>query len=376
MSEEAHIVIEVNGLADVVAATTEIASVDGVRGQLVYRGHAANELALRHSFEDVAALLWTGTGAGRCEPCGDPEIGAKLQRLRSVDDWVLEVVDRLPSSADLMSVLRTAVSALGVHSDWPPTLEQALSLTAKVPTLITYRWARQRGIHPTSPNPHLPHVANYLYMVHDGRKASPAHVRALQAYMILAMEHGMNASTFAARVVTSTQSDLASALTAAIGAMKGPLHGGAPSEVMTMLEDIGTPDRARPWLRTQLEQGKRLMGFGHRIYKTEDPRAVALREVVSRLRQDDPWFTLALQVEADAVDLLAEFKPGRRLYANVEFWAACILRAVGIPKELYTPTFTTSRMVGWTAHVLEQAACNRLIRPQSVYAGPLPPETT
>lgn len=362
----------VNGLKDVVAAATSIALVDGLQGKLVYRGFDARDLALTHSFEQVAALLWGEHTDGETS-ANVSDLSDRLLRARAVDPSVLAVLDQLPPQTSMMSVLRTAVSAMGITDTWPPTADQAIRYTANIPTLIAYRWARLRGTKPTPPHPDLPHVANYLYMLNDGKLSSKEHVRALEAYMILAMEHGMNASTFAARVVTSTQSDLASALTAAIGAMKGPLHGGAPSEVMTMLEDIETPKRARAWLIAELEAGRRLMGFGHRIYKTQDPRALALRDVLAQMQQDDPWFALALEVEALAVDLLATYKPGRNLYANVEFFAACILRAVDIPTALYTPTFTASRVVGWSAHVLEQASCNRLIRPQSVYVGPTPP---
>lgn len=182
----------------------------------------------------------------------------------------------------------------------------------------------------------------------------------------------MNASTFAGRVVLSTQAGLFAAVSAAIGAMMGPLHGGAPSEVIAMLEEIGTADRAEPWMRGVLEQGGRLMGFGHRIYKTKDPRAEALRTVTSRLTGGDPAFELALHVERIAIRLLEEYKPGRRLYTNVEFYAAAIMKAIQLPTELFTPTFTIARSVGWTAHMLEQASHNRIFRPQSEYTGPMP----
>lgn len=194
----------------------------------------------------------------------------------------------------------------------------------------------------------------------------------LRLIEVLPLEHGLNASTFAARVVTSTASDLVSAVCAAIGAMKGPLHGGAPSEVLYMLEDIGNKSNAEPWLRERLERGERLMGFGHRVYKTRDPRAEALRTVTATLTQGDPWLDLAVYVEETAIRLLQEYKPGRRLYTNVEFFAAAVMRSVSMPAELFTPTFTASRMVGWTAHIAEQAANNRIFRPQSTYIGALP----
>ncbi len=359
----------VNGLEGIVAAETGISLVDGEGGRLVYRGYEARDLARAHSFEDVAHLLWFGHLPGAVEREG---LVAKLREHRKVPEEILRLVDQLPWGTDVMSVLRTVVSGLGVDGDWPPTEDQAIRVTAAVPTLIAHRHARLRGVAPTAAHPTLPHVANYLYMLSGGQIPANEHIRALQAYLVLGMEHGMNASTFAARVVTSTQSDMVSALTAAIGAMKGPLHGGAPSEVMTMLEDIGTLDRAEAWLRNELEAGRRLMGFGHRVYKTRDPRAMALRAVVEGVKAKDPWFDLSVGVEDAAVRLLDEYKPGRRLYANVEYWAAAILRTTGIPKTLYTPTFTLGRCVGWGAHIMEQARHNRLIRPQSVYIGPMP----
>ncbi|SFV00227.1 citrate synthase/methylcitrate synthase [Alicyclobacillus macrosporangiidus] len=360
------------GLEGVVAAETELSLVDGERGHLVFRGHWARELARSRSFEDVAHLLWTGRLPAPEEAAAWQ---AQMAAARTLPEHVYRVMDALPAGLDMMSVVRTAVSALGAAQDWPPSLADAIRFTAAVPTIIAYRHARNEGRSPVAPRPDLPHVANYLYML-TGRHPAPDHVRALEAYLVITMEHGMNASTFTARVVTSTQSDMASALSAAIGAMKGPLHGGAPAGVMDMLEQIGTPERAESWIRSALARGERLMGFGHRVYKTTDPRALALRDVVTELAGEDPWFSLATQVEDVAIRLLEEHKPGRRLYTNVEYWAAAVLRAVGIPKPLYTATFTASRTVGWTAHILEQAAHNRLIRPQSVYVGPMPAAPT
>jgi len=360
-----------NGLEGVVAAETEISLVDGENGRLVYRGQWAKDLAQFRSFEEVAHLLWVGHLPNQDEL---EKIHSRLCKYREAPSEVLRVIDQLPLDTDMMDVLRTAVSALAMDKEWPPTPEQAVRFTAIIPTLIAYRHALLRHVTPTAPNPNLSHVANYLYMLNDEKEPGMEQVRALEAYLILTMEHGMNASTFAARVVTSTQSDMTSALTAAIGALKGPLHGGAPSEVMTMLEAIETQDNAEPWLRSELEAGRRLMGFGHRIYKTRDPRAIAMRGVVEKMVAKDPLFNLAVFVEDTALRLLDEYKPGRRLYANVEYWASAIFRATGIPKRLYTPTFVASRCVGWTAHILEQGENNRIIRPQSLYTGSLPKE--
>ncbi|MCY0884732.1 MAG: citrate synthase/methylcitrate synthase [Firmicutes bacterium] len=357
----------VPGLEGVVAAQTGLSLVDGENGRLVYRGYWARDLAKQWSFEDVAYLLWYGSAPDAARSAA---FRRDLASRRVLPAHVAAIIDLLPPDQDMMSVLRTAVSAMGVPEP-DPTLDQAATFLAVVPTIIAHRHARLQGKTPVPPDPSLSHVANYLYML-QGVRPTATQVRALEAYLILAMEHGMNASTFAARVVTSTRSDMASALTAAIGAMKGPLHGGAPSAVMDMLDQIGDLSQAEPWIRARLEAGERLMGFGHRIYKTEDPRAAALRDVVRELAGADAWFALAAGVEEVAVRLLQEYKPGRRLYTNVEYWAAAILRQVGMPPSLYTATFTASRVVGWTAHILEQAANNRLIRPQSEYVGPLP----
>lgn len=357
------------GLEGVTVTDTQLGLVDGERGHLVYRGYWAKDLALQYTYEHVAYLLWFGKLPNDQEL---KEFRERMASYRSLPSYLKTILDVIPQNVDMMSVLRTAVSAIGNDTyGWPPTIDQAMELTAKVPTIITYRYRRVHGEEPVEPRSDLSHTANYLYMLF-GKEPSAAHVSALDAYLVLTAEHGMNASTFSARVTTSTRSDMASAITTAIGTMKGPLHGGAPSEVDETLAKIGTKENAEPYLRGLLEKGERLMGFGHRVYKTRDPRAEALSIVAKRVAGDDPWLDLAVHVEDVAIRLLEEFKPGRRLYTNVEFYAAAVLRAVGLPKELYTPTFTLSRMAGWTAHVLEQAADNRLIRPQSVYTGPMP----
>jgi len=360
----------VTGLEGIVAAETELSLVDGQKGLLIYRGYEAKKLALEVGFEEAAYLLWHGQLPNEQQLV---DFCAKWAGLRALPAGIKAVINLLPQEFEMMSVLRTAISA-GEETNreaWPPVMEAAMRYTAMVPSIIAYRNRRLAGLEPVEPNPDLGHVANYLYML-TGEVPLPAHVKALTAYFILAMEHGMNASTFAGRVVLSTQSDLASALCAAIGAMKGPLHGGAPSEVVHMLDAIATKERAETWLRQRLEEGQRLIGFGHRVYKTFDPRAEALREMISRLSADDAWFELAVYVESLATRLLDEYKPGRKLYTNVEFYAASVLRAVHMPTALFTPTFTVSRMVGWTAHLLEQAGCNRIFRPQSIYIGAMP----
>ncbi|TBL80375.1 citrate synthase/methylcitrate synthase [Paenibacillus thalictri] len=360
---------KVTGLEGIVAAETDISLVDGIQGHLIYRGYWAKDLAVQKSYEEVAYLLWFGRLPDAAEASG---FQAKLAQLRELPAHLKLIIDSLPGTIPMMSVLQTAVAALATPDfAWPPTADQAALLTAVLPTVIAYRQAKLNGTPWVGPDAELDHTSNYLYML-IGKKPEEAHAKALGAYLVLGMEHGMNASTFAARVVASTQADLASAVCGGIGAMKGPLHGGAPSEVTAMLEEIGTKDHAETWLRHVLEQGGRLMGFGHRIYKTRDPRAEALQAVALQLNGQDHWLDLALHVEETAVRLLEEYKPGRRLYANVEFYAAAVMRAIDLPAELFTPTFTVGRIVGWTAHVLEQADVNRIFRPQSVYTGDMP----
>lgn len=359
---------ETSGLEGVVAAKTDLSLVDGERGVLVFRGHFAGDLAVSKTYEEVAHLLWYGKLPTEAELA---RLKQDMAVHRILPDFVKRIVEQLPTETDMMRVMMTAVAALEGDAAWPPTHNQAIRVTALLPTVVAYRQALLTGMTPVDPDPSLSHTANYLYML-TGVRPSDHHVRALEAYLVITMEHGMNASTFTGRVVTSTQSDLFSAVCGALGSMKGPLHGGAPSGVMDMLEAIGTIDNAEPWIRAQLEQGARLMGFGHRVYKTIDPRGLALRAVVKEMSSQDPWFDLASGVEATAIRLLDEYKPGRRLYTNVEYWAAAVLRSVGLPRTLFTPTFSISRVVGWTAHVLEQSINNRIIRPQSEYVGPMP----
>ncbi|MDZ5472892.1 citrate synthase/methylcitrate synthase [Bacillus sp. 31A1R] len=357
------------GLTGVVAAETKLSLVDGENGHLVYRGHWAKELAVHYSFEEIAYLLWYGQLPNEISL---KVFNEELKENRYLPDFLMDIIDRLPVEMDMMSVLRTAISALGSSTfDWQPTVNQATKLTAITPTIISYRYRKMKGLDFIQPSQHLDHAANYLYML-TGIIPNEAHTRALTAYMILTMEHGMNASTFTARVISSTQSDMTSAISGAIGSMKGPLHGGAPTEVVQLLNEIGTKENAESYLRNKLENKELIMGFGHRVYKTKDPRAEALRTVTSQLAGSDTWLDLAYHVENTAIKLLEEYKPGRKLYTNVEFYAAAVLRAVGMPAELFTPTFTVSRIVGWTAHVIEQGENNKIFRPESAYVGSMP----
>ncbi len=353
------------GLEGIVAATTTLSRVEGTAGRLTYHGYNIHDLARTTTFEEIAYLLWFGKLPTRMELV---DLKVRLLEERTLPTVVLQVLSDLPSTTAPMDALRTAVSAWGAATiQGKPNLDQAIALTARFPVFLSAFHRLRNGLKPLESHPELGYAANYLYLL-SGHMPKEEHVRALDAYLVLLADHGMNASTFTARVVASTESDIASAVVGAIGALKGPLHGGAPSKVQDMLEAIGTQDRAESWMRDALARGERLMGFGHRAYKTEDPRAEELREMA---RLADPQeFILARRVEELALALLEEQKPGRRLYTNVEFYSAVVLASVGLPRDLFTPTFAASRVVGWTAHILEQVANNRLIRPEADYTGP------
>ncbi|UYZ14780.1 citrate synthase/methylcitrate synthase [Brevibacillus sp. WF146] len=358
------------GLENVVVAKTAVSLVDAEKGNLVYRGFHARDLARDKSFEEVAYLLLHGNMPDVDERKDTLE---KWASARELPASVRNVIDALSETHDLMSMLRTAVSALSIDSpEYPPTLQQATSVIIKLPVIIAYCYRRLKGLEPVAPRPDLGHTANYLYMLR-GTEPSPVHVQALEAYLNLLMDHGMNSSTFTARVIASTRSDLVSAITGAIGALKGPLHGGAPSLVLDMLKDIGTKDNAEPWIKRRLESGGRLPGFGHRVYKTKDPRSEALRLIATELSGSDAWLDLAVHVEQTAQDLLAVYKPHQKLYTNVEYYAAAVMNAIGFEPELFTPTFALTRSVGWCAHIIE-ASQGRLVYPDSAYIGRLPSE--
>ncbi|WP_028403247.1 citrate synthase/methylcitrate synthase [Ectobacillus panaciterrae] len=359
------------GLKNVVAAETSISLVDGENGQLIYRGYDVKELALNYSFEEITYLLWYGHLPNSKE---HHQFSVLLSNNRVLPPYVYQVIEALPNDMNMMSQIRTAVSALGVKEfSWKPHIEQAIRLTAAIPTITAMIYRKISGKEIIPPNLELYHVENYLYML-TGELPSFTHVKALEAYMILTMEHGMNASTFASRVVSSTESDMVSAVTGAIGAMKGPLHGGAPTGVIDMLNEIKEKEHAERWIRRKLEKKEYLMGFGHRVYKTCDPRAEVLSTICQRIGQDDAWLNLAGYVEKMAILLLNEYKPGRKLYTNVEFYAAAVMKALNMSPDLFTPTFTVSRMVGWTAHVIEQSLDNTIFRPEARYIGNQPVE--
>ncbi len=365
------------GLEGVVAAETALGDVRGTEGFYHYRQYAATDLAATRSLEDVWQLFFDGELPDRA---AGERFAAEVAGLRELPTGLAGLLPSLavPTRAPL-DVLRTAVSELGAELGWRPSHDighdelrsQALALCAVVPTILAAAHRLGSGADPVPPRRDLSQAANYLWML-SGEEAPPDRVRAIEQYLILTIDHGFNASTFTARVIASTGADLAAAVTGAVGALSGPLHGGAPSRALDMLDEIGTPDRAEAWIRRSVARGDRIMGFGHRVYKTDDPRSLFLRQVARDLGGDLVDF--AEQTERTAVDVLAELKPGRRLYTNVEFFAGVVMDTCGIPRDMFTPTFASSRAIGWAAHIMEQAADNRLIRPAARYAGPPPPQ--
>jgi citrate synthase len=348
------------GLKGVLAGETALARVDGELGRLVYRGYPIGELVESGTYGQVAELLWTGDwpseGRMACAP---------------LPPLVTDVLRRLPPATNAMDALRTALSAWGAEAGlaWPPTVEQARAITTVAPSALA-AFARLRdGAEPIDPDPSLGLADGFLYQLR-GERPDAAAARALDAYFIVGAEHGFNASTFTARVIISTHSDLASAVVGAIGALKGPWHGGAPSEVVDQLHQMGSVDQAEAWIRATLARGERLMGFGHRVYRAYDPRAAALRRVAEGLAGVADWLDKAVAVEEIALRLLAEFKPDYPIKTNVEYYAAAVLQGVGLPPNLFPATFALARHAGWTAHCLEQAEANVLIRPDVRYTGP------
>jgi citrate synthase len=347
-----------SGLEGVVVAETELSHVDGEAGELWIRGHRVEDLAGKRSFEEVAYLLF---GAA-----GDP------RRFGEARVRAFAAMGEVRPRSDGMDALREGVAASDAHGG--SALDRAIELCAIV-AVQAAAWQRARRGEPrVAPDPSLGHAADYLRMSTRAR-ATPEAERALDRYLVTVVDHGMNASTFAARVVASTGSDDVSAVTAAIGALKGPLHGGAPGPVLDMLDAVGQPDRAAQWVAKELAEGRRIMGMGHRIYRVRDPRATVLEAGVEELERAGiakGRLALARAVERTAEELLGAKRPDRPLKANVEFYTAVLLDAVGLDRTAFTPTFAVGRMAGWCAHVAEQRRTGRLIRPASRYVGPKP----
>lgn len=359
--------MEGNGLDGVVAARTGLSDVDGQRGELVIGGYQVDQLAEHAAFEETTWLLWHGglPSAGQLET-----FRRALAAQRNLPDPTLALLRdcarRDAGPVEPMDALRIAAGTLSLAGD------DATAIVARMPTIVAFYWRLLHGQEPLAPRTDLSHAANFLYML-NGKAPDPEQARALETYLNAVVDHGLNASTFTARVITSTGSDLVSAVVGALGALKGPLHGGAPGPALDMVFEIGDAARAEAVLRGKLAAGEKLMGFGHRIYRVRDPRADVLARAAERLftrAGDLSVYTLARAVESEALRLLEEYKPGRRLRTNVEFYTALLLHGLGFEPPLFTPTFAISRVSGWIAHALEQRRANRIIRPQSEYAGP------
>jgi citrate synthase len=356
------------GLRNVVAGESSICSIDGERGVLAYRGIDIHALAEQSTFEEVVFLLHRGRLPSRAELAAFVQ---ELARERSVPSAAIALLRLFPAAAHPMTSLRTVVSALGAldpdagDETLPANSRKALRLTAQMAGLVAAIERVRRGKEVVVPDPSLSHAANFLYML-KGEPPAPTAVRAMDVALILHADHEFNASTFAARVAASTLADMHGAIAAALATLKGPLHGGANEAVMNTLEEIGSPERAEAWVRDALAAKKKIMGFGHAVYRTEDPRATHLRRMSRQLGEAQGvrrWYDLSEKIEGLV-------RAQKKLYANVDFYSASVYHTLGIATDLFTPVFAVSRIAGWTAHVLEQLTNNRLIRPESEYTGP------
>ncbi len=365
------------GLKGVVVADTEVSDVRGEEGFYHYRQYSAVELAEKRPLEDSWRLLVDGAlprDRGQQEA-----FAAEVRPLRQASPLVMQTLPAIAGASEPLAGLRTALSLAAAERGLRPLYDiapaarraDALFVAALTPTLLAGLYRLRHGKEPVPASPDLAAGANYLWML-SGAEPSPGHAGAVERYLTSTIDHGFSASTFTARVIASTGADLGACLVGAIGALSGPLHGGAPSRALELFDEIGSPERARSVIESKMQRGERIMGFGHAVYRTEDPRSNMLREVARRL--GGPLAELALEVERTVVEVLAELKPGRRLYANVEFYAGVVMAACGIPKEMFTPTFASSRVIGWTANVLEQADDPKIIRPSARYVGPPPPQ--
>lgn len=367
------------GLAGVIVTETQLGDVRGAEGFYHYRQYSAVELAAARSFEDVWYLMFHGELASATQLAAFRAETAALRALPAAVGDALPTLARAGALSGPLAGLRTALSLLGATAGFRPLYDidagqrriDALAACAAVPTLITALHRLGQGQQPVEPRADLGHAANYLYML-TGEEPEPDRVRAIEAYLISTIDHGFNASTFTARVIASTGADLAACLVGAVGALSGPLHGGAPSRALDMLDAIGTPDRIDSWIRDSVLRGDRIMGFGHSVYRTEDPRSRMLRGVAEQF--GGPLVEFAVQVEARVEALLAELKPGRELHTNVELYAGVVMELCGLPREMFTPTFCAARVVGWSANILEQAEDSKIIRPAARYVGPPPPQ--
>lgn len=360
------------GLAGVIAADTHLSRVDGEQGELIYRGYHIRDLGANASFEEVIYLLWHGDLPTRSQlDAFQQELAAR----RELPAAIVEAMQEYPREAHPMAVLRTVASHLGLidpdadATDAESAREKAMRLTAVLPTIVA-AWERIRNDQqPLEPRQDLGHAANFLYML-DGQEASQEAIDALDTYLVLLADHGFNASTFAARVTTGTLADFYSAVTTALGTLKGAAHGGANQAAMEQFIEAAEMG-AEAWYRHARQEGRRIMGIGHRVYKTEDPRAKILRPLAQKLAGNSgqgQWFDVAHQIEE--LTRQDDYFVERNLYANVDYYSAVVLKMINLPIDQFTCAFAMSRIAGWSAHIQEQMADNRLIRPKARYVGP------
>lgn len=359
------------GLAGVVVADTSSSHVDGEQGYLIYRGYDIRDLGAKASYEEVVYLLWYGYLPNAEQLAA---LDAEMKAHRALPPELLSLMRDFPRDAEPMAVLRTAVSALGMMDPTADDVsldaarEKALMLTANMPTIVA-AWERIRyDKDPIAPNPELGHAANFLYML-DGEEPNPDAVAALDSYLVMLADHGFNASTFAARVTTGTGSDMYSAITSAIGTLKGPAHGGAAQRAMEQFVDADEADTVADWYHNARATDRRIMGIGHRVYKVEDPRARILRPLAEKYASsgERKWYDIAYEIEQ--LTRQDDYFVDRKLFANVDYYSAVVLYSIGLPMDQFTCVFAISRVAGWTTHVLEQLADNRLIRPKANYVG-------
>ncbi len=365
------------GLKGVIVAETGVGDVRGAEGFYHYRQYSAVDLAVSRPLEDVWQLLVDGAlPRNRAERAA---FAAETGPLRLLPPGLAAALPLIARASPPLEGLRTALSLAAAERGCRPVYDlepaarraDALFAAAVTPTILTALHRLRQGQQPLPPRADLDYAANYRWML-TGEEPSPVHADAVKRYLVSTIDHGFNASTFTARVIASTGADLGACVTGAVGALSGPLHGGAPSRALDLLDEIGSPERARPVVTEKVTRGQRIMGFGHPVYVTEDPRSVMLRQVAQRL--GGPLADLAVHTEQTVVEVLAELKPGRHLYANVEFYAGVVMAQCGIPREMFTPTFASSRVIGWTANILEQAGDSKIIRPSARYVGPVPPQ--
>jgi len=357
------------GLEGIAVAETRLSHIDGESGDLTVGGYPIDELATDASYEECVYLLFNDRLPDADELAS---FRADLATRREIGDEVHAVLERAADEGKpAMDALRMGAAAANLGSEGEAPETDARRVIAAFPTIVAAYWRYRQGEAPVEPREDLRHAANYCYML-TGEEPSEAQARGVETYLNTVIDHGLNASTFTARVVVSTESDLVSAATAAVGTLKGPLHGGAPGPVLDMLTEIHEEGDPEGWVRDALDSGERLMGFGHRVYRVRDPRAAVLQSAAESFYQDggDSDFFETIQAFEDvAVDALAQEHPDRTLQTNVEFYTAALLNGVGVPKELFTASFAVARAGGWMAHALEQLEDNRLVRPRAEYVG-------